>query len=42
VGPGEPLTVEQKGHSPVRDGQIAEIGIDPDRAMLFDQDGLRV
>ncbi|MEL6745791.1 MAG: TOBE domain-containing protein, partial [Pseudomonadota bacterium] len=42
IGAGEPLTVEQKGHTAVRDGQIAEVGVDPDRAMLFDADGLRV
>ncbi|MEL6967177.1 MAG: sn-glycerol-3-phosphate ABC transporter ATP-binding protein UgpC [Pseudomonadota bacterium] len=42
IGGGEPLTVEQKGHSSVRDGQVAEVGIDPTRAMLFDGDGLRV
>ena len=42
VGGNAPLTIEQKGHSSVTDGQIAEIGIDPTAAMLFGQDGLRI
>ncbi|MDD9909066.1 MAG: sn-glycerol-3-phosphate ABC transporter ATP-binding protein UgpC [Ahrensia sp.] len=42
VGGSLPLTVEQKGHSSYRDGQVATVGVDPSTAMLFDQEGLRV
>ncbi|MEL7230172.1 MAG: sn-glycerol-3-phosphate ABC transporter ATP-binding protein UgpC [Pseudomonadota bacterium] len=42
IGANQPLTVEQKGHATVDDGQSAEIGIDPEAAMLFGTDGLRV
>ena len=42
VGGRVPLTVEQKGHSLVSDGQVAEIGVDPKTAMLFGMDGLRI
>ena len=40
--PGTTLTVEQKGHAAVRDGEMATIGIDPAKALLFDADGLRI
>ena len=39
---GEMMTVEQKGHSVVKDGEIARIGIDPKRALLFEKDGARI
>ncbi len=42
VGGGLPLTVEQKGHTQVKDGEIASIGVDPTTAMLFGGDGLRI
>ena len=42
VGGEAPLTVEQKGHADVADGQIAQVGVDPSMAMLFGSDGLRI
>lgn len=42
VGGGVPLTVEQKGHATVQDGQVASVGVDPSTAMLFGSDGLRI
>ena len=42
LGNGNQLTVEQKGHSSVQDGQMATIGVDPSTAMLFDANNLRV
>ncbi len=42
VGNHVPLTVEQKGHTTVADGQMATIGVDPKTAMLFGKDGLRI
>ena len=42
IGGSVPLTVEQKGHADVQDGQVATIGIDPTTTMLFDANGLRV
>jgi len=39
---GMPLTVEQKGHTSVRDGEVATIGVDPSTAMAFGSDGLRI
>lgn len=42
VGNSLPLTVEQKGHTGVKDGQVATIGVDQSTCMLFGQDGLRV
>ncbi|MEM8750696.1 MAG: sn-glycerol-3-phosphate ABC transporter ATP-binding protein UgpC [Pseudomonadota bacterium] len=42
VGGSVPLTVEQKGHTTVADGQIASVGVDPTTAMLFGSDGLRI
>ncbi|MGI9365341.1 MAG: ABC transporter ATP-binding protein [Rhizobiaceae bacterium] len=42
VGGSVPLTVEQKGHTQVRDGQVASVGVDPTTAMLFGSDGLRI
>ncbi len=42
IGGGLPLTVEQKGHTDVQDGQIANVGVDPTMAMLFGSDGLRI
>ena len=42
LGNGNQLTVEQKGHSSVQDGQMATVGVDPSTAMLFDANNLRV
>lgn len=42
AGGSAPLTVEQKGHTQVRDGEIASVGVDPTTAMLFGADGLRI
>ena len=42
VGADVPLTVEQKGHSAVRDRQVATIGVDPSTTMMFGSDGLRI
>ncbi|MEN0040329.1 MAG: sn-glycerol-3-phosphate ABC transporter ATP-binding protein UgpC [Pseudomonadota bacterium] len=42
VGGDTPLTVEQKGHSTVKDGYVAKVGVDPSMAMLFGKDGLRI
>ena len=42
IGGGIPLTVEQKGHTDVKDGQVAQVGVDPTTAMLFGSDGLRI
>ena len=42
TGGAIPLTVEQKGHTNVRDGQVATVGVDPTTAMLFGADGLRI
>ncbi len=42
IGDGEQLTVEQKGHTSVRDGQVATVGVDPSTTMMFDSAGLRV
>ncbi|MFD0915015.1 ABC transporter ATP-binding protein [Pseudahrensia aquimaris] len=42
IGGGTPLTVEQKGHTAFRDGEVAQFGVDPSTAMLFGQDGLRI
>ncbi|EFL89230.1 ABC transporter ATP-binding protein [Ahrensia sp. R2A130] len=42
VGGDVPLTVEQKGHTDVKDGDVAKIGVDPATAMLFGSDGLRI
>ena len=42
VGGEEPLTVEQKGHSRLRHGEQAQLGIEPGRAMMFDADGSRL
>ena len=39
---GHQMTVEQKGHSTIHDGEMADIGIDESTAMLFGKDGLRV
>ena len=40
--PGATLTVEQKGHAVVRDGEVASVGVDPAKALLFGTDGLRI
>ena len=42
IGGEVPLTVEQKGHSTVKDGEVASVGIDPTTAMLFGTDGKRI
>ena len=44
VGGDTPMTVEQKGHSRVRDGERAIIGIEPGTAMMFEKSeaGLRL
>jgi lactose/L-arabinose transport system ATP-binding protein len=42
IGTDTPLTVEQKGHAAVDDGQVAKLAIDPKAAMLFGKDGLRI
>ena len=44
VGGDVPMTVEQKGHSRVRDGERALIGIEPGTAMMFakSEAGLRL
>ena len=42
IGADEPLTVEQKGHSRYRDGEVATVGVEPGRAMIFDAQGLRI
>ncbi|MEL6750727.1 MAG: sn-glycerol-3-phosphate ABC transporter ATP-binding protein UgpC [Pseudomonadota bacterium] len=42
IGAETPLTVEQKGHTKVDDGEVATLGVDPKAAMLFGQDGLRI
>lgn len=42
VGGGVPLTVEQKGHAKVQNGEIAAVGVDPATTMLFGGDGLRI
>ncbi len=42
VGAEVPLTVEQKGHTKVADGEVASVGVDPSTAMLFGADGLRI
>ena len=42
IGGSIPLTVEQKGHASVQDGQVASVGVDPSTAMLFGTDGLRI
>jgi len=42
VGGSVPLTVEQKGHSRVQNGEVAKIGVDPTTAMLFGDDGKRI
>lgn len=42
VGTDVPLTVEQKGHTSLTDGQVATVGVDPKMAMLFGTDGLRI
>ncbi len=42
IGGDIPLTVEQKGHSEVRDGQVATVGVDPTTTMIFGNDGLRI
>ena len=42
IGNSIPLTVEQKGHATVQDGQVASVGVDPSTAMLFGTDGLRI
>ena len=42
VGGDVPLTVEQKGHTAVKDGDVAKVGVDPATAMLFGSDGLRI
>ena len=42
IGGSIPLTVEQKGHATVQDGQVASVGVDPTTAMLFGTDGLRI
>ncbi|MEL6297996.1 MAG: sn-glycerol-3-phosphate ABC transporter ATP-binding protein UgpC [Pseudomonadota bacterium] len=42
IGQAQQLTVEQKGHTAVDDGDIARVGIDPATAMMFSQDGLRI
>ncbi|MEM1317479.1 MAG: TOBE domain-containing protein, partial [Pseudomonadota bacterium] len=42
VGGDTPLTVEQKGHSTVKDGDLAKVAVDPSMALLFGKDGLRI
>ncbi len=42
IGGSLPLTVEQKGHASVQDGQVASVGVDPATAMMFGNDGLRI
>ncbi len=42
IGGELPLTVEQKGHSAFRDGEVATLGVDPQTVMLFGKDGLRI
>ncbi|MBF0277054.1 MAG: sn-glycerol-3-phosphate ABC transporter ATP-binding protein UgpC [SAR324 cluster bacterium] len=36
------LTIEFSGHASVKTGEIAEIGIDKSKAMMFGEDGLRI
>ncbi|CAG0909355.1 unnamed protein product [Cyprideis torosa] len=42
VGQELPLTVEQKGHTKLDDGDVATIGVDPTTTMVFGKDGLRI
>ena len=42
IGAAEPLTVEQKGHARIRDGEMATVGVEPGRAMMFDAHGERI
>ncbi len=42
IGGDLPLTVEQKGHSQFKDGDVATLAVDPETVMLFGSDGLRI
>ncbi len=42
IGGEMPLTVEQKGHSQFKDGEVATLGVNPATVMLFGKDGLRI